>query len=728
MNGLSAIKKNSASTELEKNAGEGSLENNIKQLITDEAYSQISSKFPRLIPLIAGINIVEMIDDSTAIGAAVLGVAGRKLLVPVVYTNGDVDATTFIYSEDDDTILALTKKVVNVVIESSASLEGEAVGTGKTNYDIGDVHKLFVPPKTFSPKIASGGILFSVLEQSDLLKTALAEKLKNNEYRDVFAENYGEEAVKFIEESSLEKNASSVDETAPEALFSRSDIMNSDWLEKKAAMEEFAINGFAISQGVDYPKYSLTKIASVASRLKDITGDEALTTIDPNRQGVYTVFKKTDLKPIELMVSKNICSEKSSRPVIVHGPRIDIFDTIQGNGVIGKQKNISESDSFKDFSASNMDKDRNISIVFLDGGEIYGHVSIYTTNGTVQNGIGTTVISLDSYSRVSSVVIENDSSARPKIMGNTLYIGDKNSKILKSEDTEKRVSVVNAGDLSAEDTPKRLVKVAYDGVEYIYKKAAFSKPSLVNELLEEGFDKISIYGLLKTAEENGSAIMAAVNAKIDMLANMVMNLSGKIENITAQSGQEVQAQAQGNGLGSAQVQEGQQPIEQQQDAQQPAQLAMPDDASGIQTPEQQQATEQGVAEQQAADQQMLQQAPQEQQDTSGMNQAIDPEVLRTLSELKNSNVMDVGVISMIAANTEIGSVVAQYGKDIHAGASAIGRILLNALVKKNQIIEQVGEPKYKQLTNSLRTVFVKISDLYVDITRLQLESDGKVAD
>jgi len=51
---------------------------------------------------------------------------------------------------------------------------------------------------------------------------------------------------------------------------------------------------------------------------------------------------------------------------------------------------------------------------------------------------------------------------------------------------------------------------------------------------------------------------------------------------------------------------------------------------------------------------------------------------------------------------------------------------LNALVKRNSIIEQIGEPKYKQTINNLKTVFQKISDLYVDITRLQLESDGQM--
>jgi hypothetical protein len=119
-----------------------------------------------------------------------------------------------------------------------------------------------------------------------------------------------------------------------------------------------------------------------------------------------------------------------------------------------------------------------------------------------------------------------------------------------------------------------------------------------------------------------------------------------------------------------------------------------------------------------------QQAPQHQ---DGMNTAVDPEVLRTLAELKDSNIMDIGIISMIAANSELGEVVAQYSGAIHSGASAIGRILLNAMVKRNSIIGQVGEAKYKQMVNSLKTVFTKTSDLYVDITRLQLESDGQMA-
>ncbi len=108
MGGLANVKPDNI--DIEKTAAEGSLENNMKQLITDEAYSQLSQKFPSLVPMIVGVNIMEMIDNTSAIGAAIISNGDSRLIVPIVYVNGNVDATTFIYSEEHDTMLALTKK------------------------------------------------------------------------------------------------------------------------------------------------------------------------------------------------------------------------------------------------------------------------------------------------------------------------------------------------------------------------------------------------------------------------------------------------------------------------------------------------------------------------------------------------------------------------------------------------------------------------------------------
>lgn len=737
MNGLAKIKQK----ELAKHAGEGSLENNIKQLVTDEAYSQIASKFPKLVPIIAGVNIIEMIDDTTAIGAAVLGVAGKKLLIPIVYSDGNVDATTFIYSEDDDTILALTKKVVSVLVASSPVLEGGVPESrAGQNFDIGDIHKLFVPPKTFSPKTASGtgGLLFAMVEQSDLLKTALAKNLEDSAYREEFSKVYGEEATNFIEESSLTKVASNFDDTATDVKFSKDAIMSSDWLNKEAAMKEFAVNGYAISQGLNTPTKSLEKIASVATKLKDITGDEAATTLDGRRSGVYTVYRLADLKPLDLVISQDLSSGRSSAPRTIYGPSVcsDNGGVVEGNGIIGKQKNASDFNGFRDFSTLKEGAEENTRFVIFHGGEIFGHVSTYMMSEKVQKGLGRTTISLGTGSGIETLVVDKDSDASPVKMGSTLYVGEKNVKIIdRAEETPG--AVVKTGDLAGSTSAPRLVKVAHDGVEFIYKSAAYSSPALVNELLNEGFDKDSVYSLVKTAAKEGSAEFAVVSAKIDMLANIVMNLAGQVQQVgstVAQSGGlSGMMPPEGMPEGQEEMMEAQQGGEEPQTQEEPA-LAMQDPNSGMPSPEDEMAAQQAQGEQVQADQQMLGQEQgaqamggQEQPDVSGMNTAIDPEVLKTLADLKDSNVMDVGIISMIAANSEIGEVVSQYSGAIHQGASAIGRILLNSMAKKNIMIEQVGEAKYKQMTNSLRTVFTKISDLYVDVTRLQLESDGQVA-
>ena len=728
MTGLHTVKNN----DLKKVSGEGSLENNIKQLITDEAYSQISAKFPKLVPIILGINIVETIDDSTTIGAAVLGVEGKKLLIPVVYSDGKVDATTFIYSEDEDTILALTKKVVSIVITSSPVLSGGVPDNNKPqNYDIGDIHKLFVPPKTFSPKTAStGGILFAVLEQSDLLKTALAKKLENKDYREAFVESYGEEATLHVESTSLEKVASIEDNTPSEVIYSMKDVMRSDWLEKKAAAAEFASNGFVISQGADIPKYSLEKVASIETRLKSITGETSLSTIDLNHAGVYSVFALQDLKPCDLIISKNINSSKHTPPFVIYGPSsMNKEGTIDGNGTIGTQKNISDVSIFRDFSTLNDSIEKRVHLVFIKNGEIFGHVTPFISADSISSGLGTTTITLSPGSAVESIVIDKNSSAYPSVLGTTVYVGDKNIKLV--ENNTDRKAVIKVSDLAREEAGGRLIKVAYDGVEFFYKQASYSKSALVNELLSDGFDKNSIYGIVKTAAATGSSELSAVNAKLDQLGSIVMNLAGQIQQMT-------QA-AESAGAGLTQAQQPQQPQAEQQPEQQEApaqeqqqtpQLGMEDPNSGMPTQQQEAEAQQAQQAQVQQDQQMLQQQPQggeQQPDVEGMNQSIDPSVLKTLSELKDSNVMDVGIISMIGANSDIGAVVSQYKGDVHSGASAIGRIFLNTLVKKNTIVEQIGEPKYKQLTNNLRAVFVKISDLYVDITRLQLESDGKMA-
>ncbi len=49
------------------------------------------------------------------------------------------------------------------------------------------------------------------------------------------------------------------------------------------------------------------------------------------------------------------------------------------------------------------------------------------------------------------------------------------------------------------------------------------------------------------------------------------------------------------------------------------------------------------------------------------------------------------------------------------------------MTKKNDMIKDLGDKKYNQIVKTLRVIFVKTSDLYVDIVKMELESNGKMA-
>lgn len=781
MSGLSKVK--ARANELKKHAQEGSLENNLKQLITDEAYTQLSQKFPSLVPMIVGVNIVEVMDDNTALGGVVIASNDKRLVVPVVYTNGNVDATTFIYNEGTDILLALTKKIVKFITSTDGSFTGSVVSPDQQDFgfDTGNIDRVFIPPKTYSPKIASGesGLLMAVLEKSASFREAVVRNLSRKDFREEFSKMYGEDAVSYINSIEIEKTASSIDTTEPEVLFSLEKIASSNWEHKKEAAIEFAKNGFVISHGVNAQKKSLEKIATIETRLKEITGDEALESVDFDSPGVYTVYRKKDLKPTEVVVANDFTGRNPN----VFGKTIKTFggDGVnKGNPIIGKRISVSESSIIEPFNGQQFSDNARYALIFKKDNSIMYGISRFGDSMEVEKGLGSTIIKLDFAHPIDTINIEKNSSASPVILGSTIYVGDKNIGIIKlsegSANEQKKDIPIRMRDLDAAyNRSGDIVKVAFDGVEYNYNNNVYSKHAIVTELLKEGYDKASIYNLVKTAAGEGSAEMIAINAKLDMLASMITNLAGQVQaqqiqqqqglaSIPAVDGQAMTDEdiAQAAGEIGVQSPDGSMEPQQQIDAETAAAMQqyapqdgtmMQDPYTGIPTEEMQAAQEQAMQEQALQDQALLQQsqqAPQEMtplQDAGmagqmqgagmdgqgpqlqdGMNTSIDPAILSTLSQLKDSSVMDVGVISMLANNDSMTDIIEEYSGDIISGANALGRILLNAMTKKNRMVDDIGEKKYNQMIKNLKLIFVKTSDLYADMLKMELESDGKMED
>ena len=779
---------------LNKAAADKGVENNIKQLIVEEVYEQLSAKFPKLIPAIVGVDVLDMINENTAVGAAVLMPSETRILIPVVYTNGLVDATTFLYQEDHDSMIALTKKTVNFIMGDTPGIHGSPVPIStKKGTDPGDIKSLFVPPQTYTPKVASGtgGLLFAVTERYPLVKVALADKLQTSRaYRAVFEENYGPEATDYILKTAYShaEYVMNRDVTPADAAFSIEEILAKDWMEKQAAAEEFALYGFAISQGRNTPTKSLVKTASQIPALKTLLGTDTLETIPPHASGVYRVFDAVSLSPIHVLLYKTphghsevissapISYEDKDRLRAICSSHNMPSGGIEGD-VIGQESDIEKFPGILPFEYG---KHRIGSIGggFSLRGEASPHLIIVKdkkiifgtmlTKASLSAGLGNTAINTPSGTKI---VVQRNSSQPFKKIGNIVYAGDLNVFIVEDSPApiglENGAILLNTSNIDLHEGDNT-VHLTCDAGHFYYKGMGHTLREIVMRLLGDGFDKFSVYRLTKTAATQGEATMTAVDAKIDMLSGMIMNLAGKVESLSsAMQAQGMQQGAPAMQQGAPAMQQGdpsmqqgdpsmqqgtpnmqqgdpgvqqgdpnmQQgaPAIQQGDPQASADMAYAANQStfdnggvygqqGGQMPEQQ---PQGLA-QAEAQQPVPGDVPPQQPDTSGMNQSVDPEILRTLADLKDSKVMDIGVIATLGIDAEMSEIVASYRDDILHGVSAIGRILFNMMVRRAELSKQIGDAKYNKIVSAMRNIFVKLTNVYVDIASMGLEADAQV--
>jgi len=544
MNGLSRHdKREFYKSELYKYAQEGTPEVALKRLISDEAYRQIGEKFPKLVQSIVGINFIDKTDDNNILGSVVLATnEADRLLIPVIYSWGKVDATTFLYNEAQDKMIALTKKIVEFLMRQNDPLSGSVVydTNNMPTLDSGNILKLFVPPKTYTPKIASsnGALLFNVLEKSASARANLINSLQYADNRWMFDNIYGAGASEFVLEIEKRASANHVDNTPPKVLFTLEEVLNSGWYLKKEAAKEFANNGFVISHGANYPKKSLVKLSSIIDRLSHIIGKEAIEGISLDVPGVYILYTAKDMRPVEVVVA-----ESDSGMILFSHANLDLpsvssarpyIDNNIPTKYIGNKISIDEATSLKPIRELINNKeaydDNQILVVLTDGTDIRRAVGrpVFGKSITISGGLQNDILNIPTSSTL--LRIERNSDASLFRTKNFASIGDNNVYFIaqsRDTDTRGREHLMEMSDLhSLAGASDNLVKVSYDGANYYWNNQSFNKQTLVLNLLKEGFDKKSIYELVKTASDTGNAEMIAINAKIDMLANMIMNLSG----------------------------------------------------------------------------------------------------------------------------------------------------------------------------------------------------------
>lgn len=673
---------------LHKVASNGEENENLVKLIHQEAFDQLAEKFPNLLRYIVGIEKVKKIDDSTILSVAVVSNGDVKLSIPVVYQNGKVDAVSYIYDPDSDIMLGLTKKIVKLFLEKRSALGGKMEDKALPRLDEGDIRQLFVPPKTWSPKVASYGAFEQLLEKSAEFRYSVAKKIyEDDAYAYLVKKAYdsvphiiGDEAtLAYLERNVGDKVITSYSEIEP-------------WMDKEAAVTELRRFGFVIVQAHP-PRKSLVEIEDDTPRSVFVHGAPKEVIRKP---GCYLVRdeKTGDVKPI--IVFKRYMKESP-----IDQFAIPDLDSSVEHEAVSSVMGVADPKCIAKAKLVPVTR-------LLAGCPDNAYLVVRTRTGALElvGAIDREYVSVDDCGeelridipRAPVVVKLNGYSGKPmKVSAGKVIVAGPNDVFVYLAGNIIPETVSSVIENSVSDNKIELIS---DGIQYsLNGKAYMSAADVAQAMLQKGYDRQSIYALIKTAQDNGSAVMTEVNAKLDTVIRGLVAIAQKVSDLE-QRLDSVHVDTDGD----AQMQDDT-PVSQEV-VREPHQDVS---AFSLREPETvQQADEPKSAPQVQADDQRIELV-------QGMNPGVDPAIVEKLLSLKDSGVVDTSLIALALDASNAGEVVREYLGDLLSGTSALARITFNLQLHGNDVSEALGDSRYRQMISSLKGLVAQLTDTYVDI-------------
>ncbi len=159
-------------------------ENQLKDLLSQMAYSMLQSKAPNLMPYITSFKPIELdLDSNKAVGAFSIDLNGKSVMIPIVMSDGKVKPPEVFYAKDQDAFLPLNNKWMEEIQKAESNNLGEAVEAPESLSSDVDIRALTLPPTTGRFVYASYNNidLPRVIDNCDnLTKVAFAEMLKKS--------------------------------------------------------------------------------------------------------------------------------------------------------------------------------------------------------------------------------------------------------------------------------------------------------------------------------------------------------------------------------------------------------------------------------------------------------------------------------------------------------------------------------------------------------------------
>lgn len=703
-----------------------SSKSNVAKLVQQDAFNDIVGKFPELTNKIVGISFVADIGDQVKMFSCKLSIGHNLLSIPIiVFNKNEIDATTFLMNEESNTLLALSAPLLKEITRENGLLSGKS-SVAKA-LDGGNISALFRAPMTFGARYASDNSMPSIVElarESDEIRLKLLKKaVIDPRYKRILDRVCGPELLK----SASDTYQKIINGMNPKIIESKDDLKKSASVHDKS-YREFMMNGFHVDLNNDMQDLDVRPCHILS---------DAVETVTINRPGVYLMYDKDTGKEVELVVSEDIAS-----PLVMgqmFKKHISHYD--RDESYVGKRRQetkCAKSSLFTEEIVSlAMHNPRDTAIFFVrqDGVKVSKIYRIPISDIRISNGDINFV-----NSKGVSVKISKDDNVVPHVSDKSIIVPKSRvSYTIRKTNTHLLPPRLNFIPKTIDDTrttPVNRIKITHDMGDFFLDGARHGKISLLKELIQRGFKTGAVKILIKTAEDKSRVDMEVVSGlksvgdAVIQLSKSIEDISNRVDNIEASVSQEDVYTQQD----MIDANESMHPAPLQEDYSDSQILPMDDYQSQVEAQAQAQAQPMQPNGYSQEEQEMLQQqagqAPvQEQQQmqdpnadpvpptlSNGMNLSMDATVLERIEALKDTAVMDSAILSTIA-DEEMASVIDKYSDEVLMGTSAVGKILLNTLSRRYDIDERRGEANRKKLELTLRALFLKMTNLHIDITK-----------
>jgi len=499
----------------------------LTQLINDEAMKQLADNYHELLPKLIKIDIDHIEEDmSYAVGAAYFMIDKRIIFTPIIYRDGAVDSISYIGDTENETLYGLTKRMYKRLISSSKTEFGKALSEKEQErllIDKGIIGRLFATPQTISPKVASDenyedNIIIDMLDSPIFAKSF--EKLASMPaYREVLNKVYGDRVFeKLASVNTLHKLASiDRDEDGSMTFNSISDLNSLPKNKRGEAAMAIAKEGFYKVASAEPTKSVALRIPTMGELLMKAKSKlEVLT-----EPGIYNAITK-DLRLVPAIVARHGSGNKNyiyyhdSTALVQNGSQ----EPRSKRGAYNSPENLTgylgmEAGAFNDDPRSHI-----ISVFGEERKPVNADKLVITAS---KDDI--IVYSINSVTRVGKEIVVDvwsDPSSESIVIGeaygytkkeNTTYIHPNHVLFLGRKSGLSHVGERNKAHplselMTTDDIDSAFVKTAsfdvtYSAGRYFYGNERLSKPELINELRETGYDNESISTIVKTAQDAG---------------------------------------------------------------------------------------------------------------------------------------------------------------------------------------------------------------------------------